>query len=580
MGRSRTINLTRAREDNHIEEVLKLPHNYDDDIAARCVVKRQYFEQKQLAERTYAEKFKKLHEGILRDVHRFVEKCLDVHDEHLFVGNEAESIFGSIVNLDMQISDHEPTFNLIESSLKKHKNLHVTRVSASSIRKRNLLEMLEPSKQSKRTLIMVEQAETLSRSLTDILVGHLKNRITDVLSPTTVIMVLFCLSTHIQELPFDHVNCFGRMDTIEKDRISEQREVLEELIRSREIRMKLGCGPLNYIYEYFVNVDASMASVIYLCSYAMFEYYYDLEDSYEQMDEVTRSACFKSTATINRHQYLCDQMYYFTELLCEKGLYPEDVTDIYEDMNKFDRLDQSIQFVDSVKNLRKFPQEALMRRIDAVILKSQQTQNTKNGKVDVISILSKYKEKILNNKGCEEIITQLTDDLLKHAYDLGNPIKEDRDHIYFNNLNSLTESTLTAVRLPEKLIKYFCRDGNYFGVLLRQHILTSQGQIGVHDLAADVSDEYRKIIRSERSCVIKKGPRIKITPKKRGSRVSKALQSELEPVQRGLSPEEEDGLAKAIFVDVIDCMELQYLIKLDPKVKGRHLKRLIWPILD
>lgn len=589
----RTKNLTRIHEGNHIDLVLKFAYTYDHQITERCSVKSRYLEEKHKAEEIYQEKFKVLNRELLDSLDRFVETCLDLKNENLFAKYGSDGIYGATLCLNMRTSDHEPTYSLIENSLKKFKRLVVVRLKVNSIRKRSLLNILEPSRLVKRVLIMVEQAETLSPAITDMLIGNLKNRVEDEASPTSVVMVVFCLSVRIQELPFDHFNGLAGFWPIESDNSHHNLEILEELVRNRGITMKLGPDALNFIHDYYQNVDPSISNVVYLLNHALFEHYHRLEDVYKRMNESARSAWRKLESKYEKHQYVCDQLLNLALLLRDQGLFPEDVSDVYELLLDYENLSHSKELVDALMNLGKLKHETSLRRIDRVLMRAERVKATKNGMTTVVSILASYRDKILNNKDCTEIVSSMINELIEYVRDLENPLAKDIYHIYFHNRAELSKSSMTAARYEDTFMENFCgKDRTYFSILVR-YLLNAQGSLGVFDLMTEVEDEYKELMRNERSPTLRKGPRIKVTPKKAAGRSSRAAATtasaaitvsagtnvESQAAPKGLDGEEEDGLIKALFADIIDCLELQLMIKLDPRTKQRCLKRLVWPAI-
>lgn len=566
---SRTINLTRIKEGNYYDSILSRKFDYDTEVKERKDVKQEFSSQKLVAEKLYHEKSAELISAAVEGVKDFVTKSMNLKGTNLFDKTEGQ-IHGEVLHLDMQLSDHEMTYTFIEKAVKKLvNNLHIIRLKANQARKRSISELMEPTRQSRRIFLIVEQTECLSRVLTETLVGLLKNRLSDETSPTDTIMILFCLSLRIKALPFDNLHCFGRMKGIHKQTDQSKVGYLEILLRSRGLKVKLGPNVLDFIYEHSLHTDSSITNVKYLHCYAIFEHYQRLnaeslisQAEYEELE--------------SQHQLLCDNILSLSLFLKDKDKWPTDATDLYSELESYSDLSKSHDFFDSLQSLRKISHDRLVKRFENVENQfgNLVTKSKKVVKQNAVSILSSYKDKIGNNRDCDEILLQLINDLMKYAKNIRSPFNEQRN-FYFNNVRSLETGCFTASRRAEELSETYLNESSYFGILFKR-ILNSPGNIAAAELCDEVLEDFKKLITIQESTTEKRQDPVETKRSRRKTTIRASRKS----MGRETSEEERDGLARAIFVDMIDSMEHQGIVKLDARAKGKVIKRLAWPAMD
>lgn len=541
------------------QDLLNLPFRYNNR-------KRDFFlKRKRLLDAHYAKKFKQLNAKVIDELDQFIDKSFDANDELQFPGRR--QLRGAVLVLDMQTSDHEPTLALIQDHVEKRNKLMGTiRLKSTITRKRNLLDVLKEKKHS-RLFVMVENTETFDYDLSNVLVGHLTGRLLE--GSAEVIMVLFCVSTKIQGLSIDTNDTFGKLTLINRDKEVASRELLEDLLRSKETEFKLGKKCLDYIYESYINCDASISNLKYLHQYAMFEYYSKLNNIEESAnkqngdrDPMLNKSQLKAASEY--HKYLCNQMYYFYDLTHDSGKFPEDITDIYDELLENDDLAQSVNFINAIKDIIKFPHSSLLRRIDLVDKRYRMAPKTIYDKRDVTRIIFNYKDKILNNEDCKKIVMSLVDELIVFSQGLTNPLHGTNRKIYFNNTETFMERTLPSARY-EKSVERFV-DGSTDFSILYSLIHSSTSEISIADLFNDFVPMLEEWIEKNKP----KSKKMKQTVSSRTLRRTTRAEKERSEVL-------DDGLAKAIFIDILLSMEDQGLIKLELRTSRRGMiKKIIW----
>lgn len=581
MGKPSLTNFTTIKSDSLCQPTVIDQLNRPPHLAHL----KEFIEQAGLARKRFGKQLQTINRKIITELDTFIDSSIDCDSRHLFATGRTERMHGAVLYLDMQTTDHEPTFDCIENHIKtRRRSMYVIRIGRDLIRKRGLLELLETCKNFSQIFVLIEQAETLNVSLTNTLIGHFRGRLQDDESPAQVVLMLFCLSAKIQDLALDATNCFGKITSIVRDKDLDSKDVLESLLRNEGSKFKIGANLLTLIYHCFIECDNSITNLSLMYIYAMYEYYSHLDNCEISSDgkkhKTSHSTSNKGLdSALKYHDFICDQMYYYQELLQDRGKFPDDVTYIYDELFAHDELAHSIDFIDAIKGIIKFPRQAILRRIEQVEKKFHDFGKTKKNNDDVVEILSKYKERIDNNEDCDIIVTNLVDELLEHARVLKNPNSLGHGHIYYNDSDAINDHILRSSRNNKRQIRCYHDDSTYFGALFNQ-ILDSPGHISINDLFNDVLPSLRELIRTDRTQLVasSKGPRRKFTTPRKSIRTTPVKAAATRPdVSKTLSDEDEIGLAKAIFIDLIDCMEQNQLIKIDKRsIKGSMIKRLVW----
>lgn len=534
------------------------------DMALQPHVKQHYSQQLCQAETIFDDIFLKVNKPIFEGVDRFVQRSLD---ESMFPDTNRSRIHAATLLLDMQTSDHESTFDKIEQQLKRFKYLHVQRIKSNLRRKRNLLELLETSCQSKKLFIMIEQAETLDTCLAETLVGNLYQRLQDDILPAEVIMILFCMSTKLQDLPIDSMGCFGRLDTIKRDTEIDKLIIKEHLFRSPNTTMKLGHEVLDYIYECYTNCDASIANIKFVFNYTL----------HEHCRNISRLGNFKLIASDsskfaknvqNYHDYLCDELYCYYELIRGLNEWPEDVTVLYTELLDYDDFAQSVKVYEAIKYSIRLQPGALLNRFQRI---QEIASDFIKRPESMTNIIAKYKLMIENNETYDNLSTNLGDELLAHAGTLRNPLKMNFKDAYYVDQESIILATLDTTRVTKRFETHYLKPDPYFDIVCGG-LLDCPSQISAHDLWHDVKEKLEIQIRKDREGRVKeKVIKTKQTPKKKSRTTKNVMNDDTE------NDEQITGIAKSIFLDLVATMEHQHLVKLVRRGgKGLLIKRAFW----
>lgn len=551
---------------------LLLPDNLFPDVSKICRKELQIREQIQndfqsessKAVKLFDKIFNELNEPIFDGVQDFVSKSLE---SRLF---EIERICAATLLLDMHISDHEKIFVKIESSLRdvakcirKNSNscMHVQRVRSNLRRKRNLIDLLESCPRTSYLFIMIEQSETLDTAMAESLVGNLTKRLRVEDSPTKVIMVLFCLSTKLQDLPIDAFNCFGKITSITTNKRIDSQIIKDRLLRCPGVEMKLGSKNLDFIYEIFLNNDASVTNLEYIFTYALHSYH---------RDRAYLGFCGKSEKFVEYHNHMCNELYCFYSLLSSDKQFPDDVTDLYDELLKNDTLVHSQAVYEAIHRLSYVSNKALMnrcqRRLDLV-------EKYRKLKESITKVMYSYTKKFENNEDCDDLRKSFIKEVLEYAEKLYNPLLKENRYIYLNDETDLHRGALDALRFQKSFQDQYMGLDPYIDMICKA-ILNSPSQLSASDLYHDVEHELKiKISQERQRQYILKPVKVKSTPKKK-SRLTpiKSTKNTVDPKDESI-----DDIAKGIFMDLIAALEHLHMIKLLRQTgKGLLVKRSVW----
>jgi len=547
----------KARPDQLLpDNLFPSPSNITDEITNNGHVKSFYFQQRDLADELLDDLFCKVNEPIFKGVIDFADKSLS---RQMF-SNKSLRIHAATLLLDMQTSDHDTTFSAIEEHLGSNfKGLFIQRIKSNLRRKRNILELLETSNNSKELFLIIEQAETLDTSLAETVIGNLYQRLQD--GHSKIIMILFCLSTKLQDLPFDAMGCFGKMTIIKRDTEVDRALIKEHLLRNPGITMKLGSSVLDMVYECYTNSDASIANLKFFLNYTLHQYCSRL-CSLKDFKEVASGTSNFTKQARETHDFLCDQLYcYFEILRCG-----DDVTFLYDELASNDDLSQSIEVYEAIKKISSLSPESLVRRLEKVINFPTKSKCSRN---NVISIAQKLKSVVENNDDYAHVVVK---EFIEHARSVVNPLKSKYKAAYYTNVENILHGMLETSRKKAHFEKFYQPSDLYYEVLSKE-LFSCDPNLSANDLWLSVKEGFESLVRQHRDKNSKRDTfKITPTPKKR-MRVSKK-----DKLKSDTSDDSEvSGLSKSIFLDIIATMEHQHLLKLSRRGgKGLLIKRAVW----
>lgn len=535
-----------------------------EEVALRWRPKGQYFQQKELVDAKFDALFSKVNEPILAGVDAFVKRSISGG----MFPNSHPRLHAATLMLDMQTSDHCTTFDLIERRVKRNstrtQTISIQRIRSNLRRKRGLLELLELSIKKSIIFIMIEQAETLDTRLAETLVGNLYQRLECETSPTKVVMVLFCLSTRLQDLPFDSMGCFGKMETIKRDEQLDIAIIRNFLLHCQDILMKLHSDIAYLIMDCYLSIDASIANLRLMFKLCLHRHFSAMRVS----PKLTPKDKSHIELAQRNHGTICDKLHLIYELMKSKDLWPDDVLSLYDELLSSKSLSTSISFYDNFKSNLKLNPDALLKRVRRAIEWAEREKCPHN---DLLGRLKDYESFLDNNPDCDRSVSNFINELLKEAQALENPLTE-YGHIYFKDLTDIESKFLDTGRS----LKYFNETNQgsspYFQMICNS-MLDCPSQISANDLWYEMkSDLEEKIIldSGKRAKTSKKA--LKSTPRKKSR-----LDVETQTLNEERCDIESSGIAKSIFVDIVACLEHKHLIKLIRKGdKGLLIKRSFW----
>jgi hypothetical protein len=357
------------------------------------------------------------------------------------------------------------------------------------------------------------------------------------------------------------------MEGIVKNDKDTCKSTLSVLLRGDNLKVKLGPNTMYYIYLYSVNADSSITNVKYMHCYSILEHYSRLE----RLPQLTEKDYEKLE---KKHQSLCDDLLCFAILLHESKSWPEDAAEIYDELGSHNVLSESQSFFDAVNGLKKIPHDRLVKRLDNVEKEFASSKHESLTKLSAAAVIFSYKDKIINNKDCHDIVGQFTRDLMNYARCITCVFKG-CDDFYIRNREAMMTECSTSSRGCKKMLDAFSDESSYFGIIFKR-LLCSSFQVGAGELCDEVLGDFEELMIAQKPN--DRTRQSSAAPSKRSRRQTTIRATRKCDERENAGATEKNGLARAIFVDMIDSMEHQGIVKLDPRAKGKVIKRLAWPI--
>lgn len=577
----------------------------DGEIEKLCI--NQYQEQKLILEELFEGWLQETNAALIEEIDSFIRISLgDKNDPFRHVSSKI--IHAAQVVLGMRSSDNKPTLDMIHNHvITKNQNFQIIRINQDFSKKNDLIAVFGEVKRSKQLFLIIEQTETIELSLLEILINYLG-------TINAQIMILFCMISSASKEKLSQLDLRSRMrviTSIVKKSPENFLNLQSRLLKTNEFKFRFGHNMVDLIYDNFIQCDPTIAQLKYLYEYAMFEHFMKhtslvtLDRKYlikvikpggrlvniirslksvkrkesanvdwKSVDSISQF-CLRSTEAISKnHEFLVDQIECYLILVKDETNigFPSFLSDIFGELWNYESLNQSHSFMEALAKLRKYSNESILRRIEAVMANCS-VITSKKDYLYVQSILSKYKKKLENNNNCKETREELTTSLQEHAKLLKSPKTFPLyEAIYFDDHSTMIRT------IPYSRTDFFKSnvDPNNHYIILCNLINNSPEEISKLDLY----NEFKQAVVDLNPSQMVEAQNVLKTRTKANKCLRRSTRTSNITLTKNITTNDEfkdEGLLKAIFIDLIESMELQGLIKTDNrKSKTGLIKRVVW----
>lgn len=559
MLQSSTIDLCPAIPPHFYEEIINRPFEYGEDESLGEILDKRYNKFQRDSDALFEKWLRQSNKELLKNIDEFKRNALDSKKSKYF-DKAPETINIATVVLGMQSSDHLPTIDMIEEQIARDpNNIQILRLQ-SDLNKRALLNIFEEGGLKRHILVIVERAETFKPALLESVILVLSDALRG--GKTATAMLMICMSgswrNMTQTLPPEIVNRVSKVVQLVKDPQETIKGMVLDLLRSDDETFKLGPNLFSMIDYDFLERDASLANLKYLYQSAMFEHLSSpisvLASTKDQLKTVPKSEIIdlllelpsvKKTAIKNvnpvlycttccteiakNHKFLMNQIRYYFALIRDetKINMPSHVQDIYLEVSRHEDLGQSESIYDAIERLRGFPADRIRSRL--ISSTSTYFENVEDF-VDIYASLLAFEMRLKTEENKLAVISDLITRLHSHSKQLKNPMRLPiNEAIYFNDESLMRRRVLPSFR--HDALAVFTKESTLIGILYKL-IHESTETISLTDLYEDFKDKLNL---------------------------------------------KDESLVKAIFIDLIDCIEYQGLIKCERR-SGRKdfMKKFVW----
>lgn len=592
---------------------INLEFTYNQDTEIKKVLFATFDEEIAISDAVFDQLFDKSYANLIQQVGQYVDEVLlDSSKNSLFPNFNSYLIQGASVILGMHATDHLLAINRLETYISKNKKgIEIYRIKSEITRRNQFTNLYMKIRNSTKSLVIVEKTESMGVSLLESLIDSLHTILTE--DPSKRITVLFCMSSNFKPLnrllPISvstrmHYN---KLIVSEVEDIS--RNLDQYLINMNCNRFSIGSNLVETIASDFAFRDPTLANLKYIYQYCLFHHFRkthtvanlnkkdlvkllkshpSLIKTIKSLDSVVNyntnrdwtsnttvaSFCVEQSAICQAHdKFIKNQIaYYFYLLKDDLGQnFPSDLNDLYSESMNHDGLACSFKFADAVQKLKSYPINSILKRIDKALLNCKK-DSTKD-KNDVYTIFTKFKGKFENNDDSKQLVFEFINSLLEHAQLLINPLKLPLSELlYCDDTVTIRKRLMPMTRYdvfkaPEVTKSYF--DAIYSSILRYKEEVSE----------ADLYDEFKHFMEEKKHINEFDARKIydskAMTPNKRARR-SVRFENIDKSSDNGTNLDE--GLLKAIFIDTLENIEQQGLIKRTSKdSKKGMLRRHVWP---
>lgn len=605
---AKTINLDTRTTPDICKELVDLEFNYGHDKSIRKYSHQMFARQKQQINKLFSDWLQEINSNLLNDIELFVKESLSTTG--LFEQTKCSFLHAANVILGMPSADYAPTLDSIEQHINDiYDDLKVLRIESGLSKKSNLLEALSQIRGEASVLVIIDRTETIDppllKSLTDSLYELLRETSAD------RVIVLFCMSnsSHTIEkiLPIRIRTLMNNVKTIVKDPGEVFKQTSAKILMNGDFSFNLHPKTIDAIRNDFIYNDPSVTNLKYLCQCSLFYHYIknksypknsailllpqtqlakilksepDLISSIKELksmnskvingcnwndaNAVASLCCNLIQELRNYHQFILGQMLHYLDMILDTtGAGFDDLNDIYNRLVDYDDFGHSPMFVSEISNLQKYPTASILERLEKSTSYKMKFPKLKGKFTDVHSILMEFKEKLINNDNSRDIVIELINRLLKHTQELKNPLKMPLNEVlFYYDLESLENRALPNdwAFTPKDFIDRLTP----FGILY-DLIQAGAEEISAVDLFNDFKCRFEELERRKLMDIklSSSGVKLKVRPKK--------LRNTTVPIRINDNSEEiiDEGLLKALFLDLLIDMENMGLLKSDKKMSAK-----------
>lgn len=530
------------------KDLLKMRSTYNDAKNLKKSISKRYDVFRENSDSMFRMWLEESNKDLVEQLDEFIESSLNSEKSEFF-STPPETVHVVTVVLGMQASDHLPTIDMIEEHVNKNRSrIQVVRLQSDLSKKAALMSVFDDLKYQTNILAIVERSETFQTQLLGALVLILSGALKEGRTKTAMIMV--CMSSSIRNIttviPLDVMNRIGKLSHLVKDPKEVILDLRYQFFRGFEKDIKLGPNVAELIDLDFTERDASLANLKYLYQYAV------LTHLSRQATLIAASKKEELDSLDRYHQYIFNQMTYYFHLVrdqIDQG-WPTKLQDIIIELGKHGDLGQSALMQDAISRLNKFPPSRLLSRLKSSLDiyydhpwpdngKSRSAKKSKRDEKDdewkgddIYGPLKRYELILTEAEDKTKVIMEITGMLHNHVKSIRNPWKRPSSQsVYFDNGRLIKHHVIPSTR--RNTLKVLTNDATHLGILYSM-IHGSTESISLADLFADFKAKLTDIKNEE--------------------------------------------LVKAIFVDLIKCMEHKGLVKFEIKGKDKDsfIKRTVW----
>lgn len=603
------INLTDSKpiEDKQTLKWLREEINHEEQEKL-ALMYQIYRKQRQLSDNLFDKWLSQMNGPLIKEIDSFLDNALIDSENTLW--EESPMVYPAQITIGAQKSDHPATLNMIEKHIRKtRKRISILRLKPNRYTRNYLANMVDEMSGDRYILVIVEQVETLERTLLETIIDHLAGLLE--YSTTEKAMLMICITGSFMKID-TILECTSgarlrKFTEIVQNPVDLLLSLPEELLRQNNLAPKISPTICPLMMQIFLENDCSVTNLRF--TYQILQLYHcftefalvaltpgdsitsrpqilerirndfniikqpegwDWKDS-KKMSQIIHDIFKRHNVN---HDSMMEQLkcyYILLKDLSEDG-WPAYFTELYEEIGQFKDLGHSSRFVDAVTKINRIPIDRLLKRMENC-LKSSNGLRYKPEMVQ--SIVYKYQQKLENNENNPKLVGEFVAELLLHIKKIRNPLDQlFHQTAYYTDLAMAREVITPSYRrsLATKLID----KDSYFGMLY-DIISHSPSDICLADLFDEFQDAVKLRVQAKPNEQIERrltSIKIKETPRKRdrGKSIAPVPAKKMKP-----NITDDEGLLKAIFIDLIETMDLQKYIRRDLRKSRRgFVARSAW----
>lgn len=606
----------------------------DDDDELFELKNFLYQHDKKFIDDIIQEQFEESIDKLTLSIDDFISESFGIAKCEPFPSLISNQIHLATLILGMQSSDHPAIIDNIKAHITQKTRSGVQILSIHTNKRNNLVKLLATIQDVNKLVVIVEKTEYLGLDLLEFLVRSLSFLLGN--NHKKRFVLLLCMSTHERATQLILPNRSARLVREGPTIVRESKDIVIDRLQRvilAENRLSFYVAPSVFeaIYDHFLEVNPSFANLKYLFGLAAFLHYQkdetilmlppkDLVKLFKQRPQLKESikglrtvrgidlkwndnlslanSCHKRISSVhNYHVFLKTQIdAYLTLLKDETGRNISKYNELYLYLYTHDDLSQSAEVVDEINKLKQYKSETLQSRLLKISTNQHFTEPARYSNIEsVSSIAAKYCTRLENNDNSKDIIKSLIVDLLRHCESLKNIARMPfAEAVLFSDTRLFLERGI-AMGIKNILDLRGNRSSKTYDTLY-ELIAGCAEEINMSDLYDDFVDA---MIRNDGGDdVIVNGndhnddsdnespPKATKMMPRRSTRVGRYIKdapipaatatlkskSKLKPISK-----ESESFLKARFLDLIETMELEGVVKVDKRrTKMGFIRRTAW----